>query len=150
MSPKGRILGRAFSRQIATLKRLKPTATLFKCIWINKARVSNSQMSSPAHPIVIYDEDSTLESEDAFLGFVNHARSVLSSEESMDSDREEDNRQPSWSWIVSRILKTCIAYSSGVTAAILLSDLFQAISFSFSLDRIPAICLILRVPDSFS
>ncbi|RWR94300.1 hypothetical protein CKAN_02358400 [Cinnamomum micranthum f. kanehirae] len=26
-------------------------------------------MSSPAHPIVIYDEDSTLESEDAFLGF---------------------------------------------------------------------------------
>ncbi|KAJ8623387.1 hypothetical protein MRB53_031916 [Persea americana] len=83
-------------------------------------------MSSPAHPIVIYDEGITFESEDAFLGFVNRARSVLSSEESIDSDREEDNRQPSWSWIVSRILKTCIAYSSGVTAAILFSDLFQA------------------------
>ncbi|XP_028760140.1 uncharacterized protein LOC114718863, partial [Neltuma alba] len=33
---------------------------------------------------------------------------------------------PGWSWIVSRILKTCIAYSSGVTPAILLSELSLA------------------------
>ncbi|KAH7520880.1 hypothetical protein FEM48_Zijuj08G0192600 [Ziziphus jujuba var. spinosa] len=31
-----------------------------------------------------------------------------------------------WNWIASRIIKTCTAYSSGVTPAILLSDITQA------------------------
>lgn len=105
-------------------------------------------MSSPSHPIVIYDEESTVESEDAFLGFVNYARSVLSSEEKIDSDREEEDRKPSWSWIVSRILKTCSAYSSGVTSAILLSDLFQALSISSSSSS-SCISFHFRVFDSF-
>ncbi|KAJ4969407.1 hypothetical protein NE237_016108 [Protea cynaroides] len=64
---------------------------------------------------------------DAFLGFVDYAKSVLSSEEKQEFDGiVDDNTGPGWSWIVSRILRCCIAYSSGVTAAILLSDLSQA------------------------
>ncbi|XP_068659198.1 uncharacterized protein [Aristolochia californica] len=82
--------------------------------------------SSHSHPVLIHDEHQP-ESDDAFLGFVDYARSVLAPEEMNDSDGGgEDSEAPSWSWIVSRILKTCIAYSSGVTAAILLSDIFQA------------------------
>ncbi|PPS16781.1 hypothetical protein GOBAR_AA03786 [Gossypium barbadense] len=42
------------------------------------------------------------------------------------SGNEEGYNGAGWSWIASRILKTCISYSSGVTAAILLSDLSQA------------------------
>ncbi|XP_016511133.2 uncharacterized protein LOC107828358 isoform X2 [Nicotiana tabacum] len=57
------------------------------------------------------------EEEDPFLQFIEYAKSVLSPDEA---------KGPSWSWIASKILKTCIAYSSGVTSAILLSDLFQA------------------------
>ncbi|TMX02762.1 hypothetical protein EJD97_020010 [Solanum chilense] len=63
------------------------------------------------------------EEEDPFLQFIEYAKSLLSP----DSDGNgNDSKGPSWRWIVSRILKTCIAYSSGVTSAILLSDLFQA------------------------
>lgn len=56
------------------------------------------------------------EEEDPFLQFIEYAKSVLSPDEA---------KGPSWSWIAYKILKTCIAYSSGVTSAILLSDLFQ-------------------------
>ncbi|KAB2014845.1 hypothetical protein ES319_D09G255600v1 [Gossypium barbadense] len=67
------------------------------------------------------------EEEDPFLTFIEYARSVISPEEDEDpSGNEEGYNGAGWSWIASRILKTCISYSSGVTAAILLSDLSQA------------------------
>ncbi|KAL2464250.1 Nucleic acid-binding proteins superfamily [Forsythia ovata] len=67
------------------------------------------------------------EQEDPFLKFVDYAKSILSSGEENVSEREEEwINGPGWSWIASRILKTCIAYSSGVTSAILLSELSQA------------------------
>lgn len=75
------------------------------------------------------------EEEDPFLGLIEYARSVLwpgEEEEGRDESGQDPNntgsesRGPGWSWIASRILKTCIAYSSGVTVAILLSDLAQA------------------------
>ncbi|KAF5465102.1 hypothetical protein F2P56_015134 [Juglans regia] len=62
---------------------------------------------------------------DPFLEFIDYARSVLSPADD-DSDPNGNCSGPGWSWIASRILKTCVAYSSGVTAAILLSDLSQA------------------------
>lgn len=65
--------------------------------------------------------------DDPFLAFVEYARSVLSPEEDGgDGEGEHSSGGPGWSWVASRILKTCIAYSSGVTSAILLSDLSQA------------------------
>ncbi|KAI6692934.1 hypothetical protein NL676_020644 [Syzygium grande] len=65
--------------------------------------------------------------EDPFLAFVEHARSVMTPGEPDEAGRGgAEAAGPSWSWIVSRILRTCVAYSSGVTAAILLSDLSQA------------------------
>ncbi|XP_050239803.1 uncharacterized protein LOC126688911 [Quercus robur] len=76
--------------------------------------------------------DQPQEEEDRFLAFVDYARSVLSLEsEEEDRDRDpngngSETSGPGWSWIASRILKTCVAYSSGVTTAILLSDLSQA------------------------
>lgn len=65
--------------------------------------------------------------DDPFLEFVEYARSVLSPPEEDDGDGEQEGYSsgPGWSWIASKILKTCIAYSSGVTSAILLSDLSQ-------------------------
>ncbi|KAF5941539.1 hypothetical protein HYC85_019181 [Camellia sinensis] len=76
-------------------------------------------------------EDSTMdidrkdeeEQDDPFLQFIDYAKSVLSPDK--DEGNDESNG-PAWSWIASRILKICIAYSSGVTSAILLSDLSQA------------------------
>ncbi|XAR49693.1 hypothetical protein NMG60_11032964 [Bertholletia excelsa] len=75
-------------------------------------------------------EDSTMEvdcqaeetEEGPFLQFVDYAKSVLSADE---EEGENQSNGPGWSWIASRILKTCVAYSSGVTSAILLSDLSQ-------------------------
>lgn len=70
-------------------------------------------------------EDQEKVEEDPFLGFVDHARTELLS---LEDDANEDVSGAAgygWTWIVSRILKTCIAYSSGVTPAILLSDLSQ-------------------------
>ncbi|ESQ48230.1 hypothetical protein EUTSA_v10020210mg [Eutrema salsugineum] len=76
------------------------------------------------------------EVEDPFLAFIDYARAVISPEEDEIEDAEESKKDPSeataeasgpgWGWVASRILKTCTAYSSGVTAAILLSDLSQA------------------------
>lgn len=80
----------------------------------------------------IVDVDSIMEveqdqEEDPFLGFIDYARSVLlPEEEGCDSSgNKEETTGPGWSWIACRILKTCIAYSSGVTSAILLSELSQ-------------------------
>ncbi|XP_039040261.1 uncharacterized protein LOC120178507 [Hibiscus syriacus] len=67
------------------------------------------------------------EEEDPFLAFIEYARSVISPEEDEHPSRNEDGYTGAgWGWIASRILKTCISYSSGVTAAILLADLSQA------------------------
>ncbi|WOG83438.1 hypothetical protein DCAR_0102613 [Daucus carota subsp. sativus] len=65
------------------------------------------------------------EEADPFLKFIDYAKSVLSPDYDIEQTEEQSN-VPGWSWIVSRILKICIAYSSGVTTAILLSDLSQA------------------------
>ncbi|XP_010549184.1 PREDICTED: uncharacterized protein LOC104820440 [Tarenaya hassleriana] len=77
--------------------------------------------------------------EDTFLAFIEYARTVIAPHKDEDDEEVEDRQMkkestgttaemdsPGWGWIASRILKTCIAYSSGVTAAILLSELSQA------------------------
>lgn len=94
----------------------------------------SSSLPSPLGDAAIADDD-----DDAFLGLVEYARSMLFSEDD-DSDAAAagvgDPPAPPWSWVVSRILKTCVAYPSGVTSAILLSDLFQVDPFPFSLSFI--------------
>ncbi|KAG0473385.1 hypothetical protein HPP92_015242 [Vanilla planifolia] len=87
---------------------------------------SPSAISSPI--IARADCGDAADEDDAFLGFVAYACAMLFPEEGEPDGRAnvEDSWRPSWSWIVSRVLKTCISYPSGVTAAILLSDLFQA------------------------
>uniref|UniRef100_A0A1J3JTQ1 Nucleic acid-binding proteins superfamily n=1 Tax=Noccaea caerulescens TaxID=107243 RepID=A0A1J3JTQ1_NOCCA len=73
--------------------------------------------------------DDEEEVEDPFLAFIEYARAVISPEDDGIEDPGEATTEasgPGWGWIASRILKTCTAYSSGVTAAILLSDLSQA------------------------
>ncbi|KAL6292985.1 hypothetical protein ACE6H2_001127 [Prunus campanulata] len=78
----------------------------------------------------VMDIDQPKNQEDPFLKFIDYARSALSPEpdENLDPNGNgaETSTGPSWNWIASRILKTCSAYSSGVTAAILLSDISQA------------------------
>ncbi|CAJ1940854.1 unnamed protein product [Sphenostylis stenocarpa] len=71
-------------------------------------------------------EDQEEEEQDPFLKFVEHARSELLSLEGDAMGDDDGSAGLGWSWILSRILKTCIAYSSGVTPAILLSELSQA------------------------
>ncbi|KAL9325629.1 hypothetical protein ACSQ67_006274 [Phaseolus vulgaris] len=71
------------------------------------------------------DQEKEEEEQDPFLKFVEHARSELLSLEGDANGDDEGSAGLGWSWIVSRILKTCIAYSSGVTPAILLSELSQ-------------------------
>ncbi|KAK8555876.1 hypothetical protein V6N13_069955 [Hibiscus sabdariffa] len=71
--------------------------------------------------------DGEEEEEDPFLAFIERARSVISPDEDEDPSGNEDGYNGAgWGWIACRILKTCISYSSGVTAAILLADLSQA------------------------
>ncbi|CAN6302913.1 unnamed protein product [Urochloa humidicola] len=69
----------------------------------------------------------------AFLEFVDYAISMLSSSGGGgDGDGYESPgdgpapARPPWGWAVAQVLKSCCAYSSGVTAAIVLSDLFQS------------------------
>uniref|UniRef100_A0ACD6AA43 Uncharacterized protein n=1 Tax=Avena sativa TaxID=4498 RepID=A0ACD6AA43_AVESA len=66
----------------------------------------------------------------AFLEFVDYAISVLTSSSGGDGDESPGAgpapERPPWGWTVAQVLKSCRAYSSGVTAAILLSDLFQS------------------------
>ncbi|KAG8098857.1 hypothetical protein GUJ93_ZPchr0013g35684 [Zizania palustris] len=66
----------------------------------------------------------------SFLEFVDYAISMLSSSGGDDDGSGSPGAgpapaQPPWGWAVAQVLKSCCAYSSGVTAAILLSDLFQ-------------------------
>lgn len=70
------------------------------------------------------------EEEDPFLQFISYAKSVVSPDA---NEAGGESVGPGWSWIASRILKTCIAYSSGVTSAILLSDLSQVLTALHSL-----------------
>lgn len=67
------------------------------------------------------------EEEDPFLIFIDYAKSILY--ESSGESEEDAMRSPSWSWIANRILRTCISYSSGVTPAILLSELSLVLAF---------------------
>lgn len=65
----------------------------------------------------------------AFIEFVDYAISVLSSSGGDGDDSPGAGpapARPPWGWAVAQVLKSCCAYSSGVTAAILLSDLFQS------------------------
>lgn len=77
-----------------------------------------------------------IEERDPFLGFIDYARSVLVPEEEVCDSTESrgETSGPGWGWIASRILKTCIAYSSGVTSAILLSELSQ-VHFCFVTEK---------------
>lgn len=62
---------------------------------------------------------------DSFLQFVDSAQSMLASSGKEEVKGDEYDGPP-WSWVCSHVLTTCKAYSSGVTSAILLSELFQA------------------------
>ncbi|PUZ36239.1 hypothetical protein GQ55_9G022000 [Panicum hallii var. hallii] len=65
----------------------------------------------------------------AFLEFVDYAVSMLSSSGGDGYESPGDGpapARPPWGWVVAQVLKSCCAYSSGVTAAIMLSDLFQS------------------------
>ncbi|GFQ01767.1 hypothetical protein PHJA_002320600 [Phtheirospermum japonicum] len=64
------------------------------------------------------------EENDPFLKFIDYAKSILY--ENGGELEEELLHSPGWSWIANRILRTCVAYSSGVTPAILLSELSLA------------------------
>lgn len=109
--------------------------------------------SNGASLIEIDDQE---EVEDPFLAFIDYARTIISPEEDED-EKDESKRDPSeamteaggpgWGWVASRILKTCTAYSSGVTAAILLSDLSQVmLSHSyFDFDQCIALALLLSL-----
>ncbi|KAL1548203.1 hypothetical protein AAHA92_16467 [Salvia divinorum] len=71
------------------------------------------------------ERSDAVEEDDPFLKFIDYAKSTLY-EISGHSEEEDPTRCPSWSWIANRILRTCVAYSSGVTPAILLSELSLA------------------------
>ncbi|XP_071704171.1 uncharacterized protein [Rutidosis leptorrhynchoides] len=74
------------------------------------------------------------EIDDPFINFIDYAISILSpismsidnEVEEEDVTDEQDSNRPAWSWVAGRVIKTCKAYSSGVTPAILLSELSQA------------------------
>lgn len=89
--------------------------------------------------------DEQEEVEDPFLAFIEYARAVISPEDDGIEDPGEATTEasgPGWGWIASRILKSCTAYSSGVTAAILLSDLSQVLPLSLPSIRFDeAVCL---------
>lgn len=90
-------------------------------------------MADPSSPTSLKGATTSSEDqENAFLQFVEYARSMLSSNVDEDTDAgicDGGNAStPPWSWVVSRILKSCVTYSSGVTPAILLSDLFQVVT----------------------
>ncbi|KAL8153669.1 hypothetical protein V2J09_011429 [Rumex salicifolius] len=80
---------------------------------------------------VEHQTESTIE--DPFVKFIDYAKSILcvaddtedGGRDSPERGAEEEVDGPGWSWIASRILKTCVSYSSGVTAAILLSEISQ-------------------------
>ncbi|MCO5590480.1 hypothetical protein L7F22_044450 [Adiantum nelumboides] len=67
--------------------------------------------------------------EDTFLAFVESARQMLVQSGHGSCPKhtvpDEDTSGPSWGWVFCRILDCLKAYSSGVTPAILLSDLLK-------------------------
>ncbi|XP_057809720.1 uncharacterized protein LOC131024227 [Salvia miltiorrhiza] len=71
------------------------------------------------------ERSDAIEEDDPFLKFIDYAKSILY-EIAGQSEEDDPMRCPSWSWIATRILRTCVAYSSGVTPAILLSELSLA------------------------
>lgn len=91
-------------------------------------RGSNTKVGS-AIDVDLFQEEPQKEEEeeDPFLKFVDYARSELLSLEGDSNGDGEGSACVGWTWIVSRILKTCVAYSSGVTPAILLSELSQVL-----------------------
>jgi hypothetical protein len=85
----------------------------------------------------------------AFLEFVDYAISMLSSSSSGGNGDESPGAgpapaRPPWGWAVAQVLKSCCAYSSGVTAAILLSDLFQVRHFYLNSNYISRMQLFLQ------
>ncbi|GLT71029.1 hypothetical protein SLA2020_430740 [Shorea laevis] len=91
--------------------------------------ISLGKYASGIEGVSVMDTDQPQAEEDPFLAFIDYTGSMLLPEREDDQDLNGNRVEtggPGWSWIASRILKTCIAYSSGVTAAILLSDLSQA------------------------
>ncbi|XP_073147982.1 uncharacterized protein [Henckelia pumila] len=67
------------------------------------------------------------EEEDPLLKFIGYAKSTLFPCNQNSAELEEEPTDaPGWSWIVKRILKTCVAYPTGVTPAVLLTEVFQA------------------------
>lgn len=92
------------------------------------------------------DIDEQKDHEDPLLKFIDYARSVLSPEadENLDPNQNEaeTSTRPSWNWTASRILKTCSSYSSGVTTAILLSDLAQVLPLMEFLSLYLSLCLV--------
>lgn len=106
------------------------------------------QNESPKQQDEDEEEEDEESSSDPFLKFVDYAKSALLLSPEGDESEEEEFIRPGWSWIVSRILKTCFAYSSGVTTAILLSDLSQVVLFIYSFISLSfslCVCLLLFV-----
>jgi len=98
----------------------------------NRGYACNTKVGSAMDVDHCQQKEEEEEQEDPFLKFVDYARSELLS---LEGDRNKDDDGSDglgWSWIVSRILKTCIAYSSGVTPAILLSELSQVHNITFA------------------
>lgn len=76
-----------------------------------------------------------MSADDVFVTFVESARRMLCESFETEQHRECDatagrsqSHGPSWSWVCTRILTCCKAYPSGVTAAILLSELYEVIA----------------------
>ncbi|BBN11032.1 hypothetical protein MPTK1_5g08480 [Marchantia polymorpha subsp. ruderalis] len=74
-----------------------------------------------------------MSADDVFVTFVESARRMLCESFETEQHRECDatagrsqSHGPSWSWVCTRILTCCKAYPSGVTAAILLSELYES------------------------
>jgi len=74
-----------------------------------------------------------MEVDDVFIRLVEEARAtlLLHQQQQLQLQQEKKRKQqqhqqePSWAWVCMRLLSCCSAYPSGVTPAILLSDLFQ-------------------------
>ena len=95
---------------------------------------------------------SMVQEEDAFLAFAESARLMLTNSQTQQHWKEGCEEEaveveevmvpcqgagsPSWGWVCSRILDCLNAYSSGVTPAILLSDLLKVFPFSLICTKI--------------
>jgi hypothetical protein len=72
-----------------------------------------------------------MEMDDVFIRLVEEARASLLLHQrqqlqlQQEKKRKQQQQEPSWAWVCMRLLSCCSAYPSGVTPAILLSDLFQ-------------------------